>query len=243
MSDPRRAKRRQKSVAGTAPNDRISYDEAVTAGRNIVKTLDREQRRHQLHLGQLADRVEPKYGDRTVAKFAKEIGVAACTLKRYLSVYRAWDGRGIEAPGPVSYAVLRELQDQPKREAIVKENPKITKREAQKLRFEYEGKQQREGKRRKGKFGDCKNEEKKRWLRRVHILANDIFRATAGVVVTHDMREIVEPELLPDLRESIAAQQSLVDQLEQLKHHDEQIGKATRKRPEFKEAEREGVAA
>lgn len=231
--------RPKESLAGSAPNDRISYDEAVTEGKAIIANMDREQRRHQMRLGELADRVETKYRDHTVAKFAKEIGVAACTLKRYRSVYRAWDGKGIEAPGPVSYAVLRELQDHPNRETIVKENPKIKKREAQKLRREYEGKQQRDCKRKKGKFGDWKKEEKKRWLRRVHILANDIVRTTAGVVVTDDMREIVEPELLSVLRESIAAQQSLADQLEQR----EDIEKAERKRPEFREAEREGVVA
>jgi hypothetical protein len=234
----------KQSCGRAASNDRrIPYGEAVAKGKAIIAKLDGEQRRLQMRLGELADKVETKYRERTIAKFAKAIGVAPCTLLRHRSVYRAWDGMGIWAPGPVSYAVLRELQDHPKREAIVKENPKISKREAQRLRFAYEGKQQREGKRRKGKFGDCKNEEKKRWLRRVHILANDILRTTAGVVVTHDMREIVEPELLSVLLESIAAQQSLVDQLEKLRQHDEQIGKAKRKRPEFKEAEREGIVA
>jgi hypothetical protein len=64
-------------------------------------------RHEQMRLGELADKLEPRYGDRTVAKFAAEIGIAACTLKRCLSVYRAW--KGIEAPAPLSYAVLQEL--------------------------------------------------------------------------------------------------------------------------------------
>ena len=166
----------KQSCGRAASNDRrIPYEEAVAKGKAIIAKMDREQRRDQMRLGELADRVETKYRDRTIAKFAKAIGVAACTLKRYLSVYRAWDGRGIEAPGPVSYSVLRELQDHPEREKIVKENPQITKREAQKRRREFEGKQQHQGKRKKGKFGDWKKEEKKCWLRRVHILANEYF--------------------------------------------------------------------
>jgi hypothetical protein len=64
---------------------RIPYEEAVDEGKDIVTKMDGEQRRYQMRLGELADKVETKYADRTVAKFAKEIGVATCTLKRYLS--------------------------------------------------------------------------------------------------------------------------------------------------------------
>jgi hypothetical protein len=46
--------------------------------------------------------------------------------------------------------VLRELQDHPNREEIVKKNPQITKREAQKLKHGHQSKQK------KGKSGDWK---------------------------------------------------------------------------------------
>jgi hypothetical protein len=219
--------------------DHISYDDAVTEGRNIIRKMEGEQRRSQMRLGELAARIEPKYRDRTVAKFAKAINVSDCTLKRYRSVYKAWDGNGIVAPGPVSYAVLRELQNHPQRQEIVEQNPQITKREAQRLRREYEEKQ-REGTKKKGKSGDWKKDENKRWLRRVQILANDIKRAAAGVVVTPAILEILEPELLPDLKEGGAALLKLAAQLESL---DKQLKKAKRKAPDLKEAEREGVAA
>jgi hypothetical protein len=230
------------AVTGSAHNDRrIPYEEAVAEGKDIITRMDGEQRRHQMRLGELAARVETKYADRTVAKLAKEIGVSDCTLKRYLSVYRAWDGKGIEAPGPVSYAVLRELQDHPDREVIVKNNPKITKREAQELKRQYEGKQK------KGKSGDWKREEAARWLRRVCVLANDVTRTNAEVKVTRRaLWEIAEPKLLTDLRESAAALAEgsatlhlLADQLQRL----EDIEKTERKKPDLKEAEREGVAA
>lgn len=165
-------------------------------------------------MGELADKVEQKYGDRSRAKFAKEIGVLACTLERYRSVFRAW--KGIPAPGPVSYAVLRELQDHPEREKIVNENPKITKREAQKLRREHEGRPNK-------KSGDGQLEEAKRWLRRVCSLANEVKR-TAEVPrdkgVARILREIVDPELLttfvPILREGSTALLSLADHLEHI---------------------------
>src|SRR5262245_55893640 len=95
-------------AAANARNDRpIPYDEVVAEYKEIIKN----QRRDQMRQGELADKVELKYGDRTLAKLAKDLGVSRCTLERQRSVYRAWDG--IQAPGPVSYAVLRELQNHP----------------------------------------------------------------------------------------------------------------------------------
>jgi hypothetical protein len=90
----------------------------------------------------LADKVETKYDDRTLAKFAAEIGVAACTLARYRDVYRAWKDTAICAPGRdsvSSYTVLRELAAHPDREKIFQTNPNITKREAHRLMRELKG--------------------------------------------------------------------------------------------------------
>ena len=115
------------ATATIAQADTIPYDDAVSEGKKIVA----DEKRGQLRLGELADKLEPKYKDRTLAKFAKEIRIGACTLERYRSVYRAWKDK--PAPGPVSYAVLRALQDHPDRLNIVKENPKLTQAEARKL--------------------------------------------------------------------------------------------------------------
>jgi hypothetical protein len=118
------------SAETPAPTDTIPYDHAVREGQEIVLEIEAAER-GQLRLGELADRLEPKYGNRTLAKFAAEIGVRSkCTLDRYRTVYRAWAGK--LAPGPISssYAVLRELAKHPKREQIIRENPNLTKREA-----------------------------------------------------------------------------------------------------------------
>jgi hypothetical protein len=93
-------KRKPKSNGQHAPNDAIPYEEAVAEGCKINDQMKRDERHRNMRLGELAARVERKYGDRTQAKFAKEIGVASCTLSRYQKVWEQWDGTGILAPGP-----------------------------------------------------------------------------------------------------------------------------------------------
>jgi hypothetical protein len=217
--------------AQAANNFSIPYDKAVTEGRNLIKQMDAEERRVQMRLGELAARIEPIHGDRTIAKFAKELGYSTCTMHRFRKVYEAWDGMEIVAPGPVSYAVLRELKDHPNREAIVKEDPKISKRDAIKFKREHEGKPT--NKKQTNKSRDGQQEELKRWLRQVIGLANDVIRAAGQVQVTDALLQIVEPDLLPTLREAGAAFLSLADQLE---HQDKQA------EPE-KQAERVDIAA
>jgi hypothetical protein len=137
----------------------IPYDEGVREGREIVARLgevERGQQRDQQRLGELADKVEKKYGDRTLAKYAKDIGVAPCTLERHRSVYRAW--KGIPAPGPVSYAAMRALQNHPDRAAIVKDNPNLTQSQARaQMRDHKEGT--------KGKSQDECQKNNKKWFK------------------------------------------------------------------------------
>ena len=96
------------SADTTALTDKIPFDDAVSEGKEIVAQIEVAER-GQLRLGELADRLEPRYKDRTLAKFAAEIGVAKCTLDRYRTVYRAWAEKLAPGPNLVSYAVLREL--------------------------------------------------------------------------------------------------------------------------------------
>jgi hypothetical protein len=114
----------------SAPTETISFDEAVIEGKAIIAKIE-EAERGQLRLGELADQLETQYGDRTLAKFAKALNIAPCTLARYRDVYRAWDGAGIRAPGRLSYAVLRELATHPDRAEIIRDRPDLTKRAAQ----------------------------------------------------------------------------------------------------------------
>lgn len=110
----------------------IDYDEAVHEGQQLLQRIENTQ----LRLGEIAHRVEPRYGDQTLARFAEAIGIDPESLKRYRSVYRAW--ADIRAPGPIlTYAVARELAGHPDREAIVAAQPAITKRQAQQKMLEY----------------------------------------------------------------------------------------------------------
>jgi hypothetical protein len=70
-----------------------------------------------------------------LAKFAKEIGIAKCTVDRYRTVYRAWKEKLAPGPNLPSYAVLRELATHPEREQIIRDNPNLTKSEACDIRL------------------------------------------------------------------------------------------------------------
>jgi len=151
-------KRKQVAADTTATADTISFDDAVREGKAIVAKIEDAKRaledaeRGQLRLGELAAKVETKYKDRTLAKFAKAIGIAPCTLARYRDVFRAYEAyEDICAPGRESippYAVLRELATHPDREQIIRKHPDLTKREAQermhKLRDAAKKKQEQE---------------------------------------------------------------------------------------------------
>src|SRR5437660_653857 len=107
----------------------IDYDEAVREGKEIVAQTESSQGR--LRLGELADQLQTSYGEQTLKRFAKDLGIASCTLARLRSVHRAW--AEIEGPAPQFYSVAQVLQAHPNRAAIVKANPQITKRQAMKL--------------------------------------------------------------------------------------------------------------
>jgi hypothetical protein len=127
----------------TANDIIIPYDDAVSEGKKIVAQINDVTEHGHWRLGELADKADTKkYKDRTQANLAKEWGIAACTLKRYVSVYPAYKGLNIGAPGPQSgsYSVRRELETHPDRGRLIRENPTMTKRDAQELMREHKGK-------------------------------------------------------------------------------------------------------
>ena len=128
----------------------IKYDdEAIAQGKKLVKALDSSE----MKLGELADRLQPRYGKKTLARFAEDIGTKVATLNRCRSVYRAF--KGIEAPEP-KFAVLKALQAHPLRDQIIKEQPNLTKREATTMmRDWYQG---------HGEDEDWRVNETRRWF-------------------------------------------------------------------------------
>lgn len=216
-----REQKRKQVVANTStPTDTISfikYDVAVREGKEIIAN----EKRGQMRLGELADNLEPKYADRTLAKYAEEIGIGACTLERYRSVYRAWKEK--PAPGPVSYAVLRALQDHPDRFAIVKENPELTQAEARKLMRPYRtnekdncGAKQEE----KGEESEWDKHNAK-WFKHVVTLAQDASSAANAMLDApeakqREMLQVVEPSLVMKVKAGGVALCELANHLERL---------------------------
>ena len=103
----------------------ISWDSAVEEGKQLAKNVEQGKMR----LGQIADELEPKYGDSTLARYAQEIGINVNTLQNYRSVFRTWseDPRVKEVP---KFSVAKALVNHPDRAKIVEHNPDITEREA-----------------------------------------------------------------------------------------------------------------
>jgi len=125
----------------TAPAEIIPFAKGLAEGKKILAEIEDVRERGHFRLGEIADKIETKYGDRTHAKLAEGWNIAPSCFKRYLSVYRAWKGKNIGAPGApiVPYSVLRELAGLEDREQIIRDNPNMTRREAERLRREFNG--------------------------------------------------------------------------------------------------------
>jgi hypothetical protein len=109
-----------------APTEQIPWKDAVREGREILA----RDRADKLRLGELADKIEPKYGDRTMAKFAEALGINKSTLNHYRTTYRAWK---IVPPAAKStpYAVLEVLATIDDRVAVITAEPNMSKRRAE----------------------------------------------------------------------------------------------------------------
>jgi hypothetical protein len=200
MRDP---KRKQVAVETSAPTDTIPYEKAVREGQGIVLEIEAAER-GQLRLGELAHKLEKKYADRTLAKFAAEIGVAKCTLDRYQTVYRAWEGKLALGPISTSYAVLRELQTHPDREQIIRKNPSITKREAHERMRELKGTAKEKREQEQEQEDEWLKHDRK-WFKDLVAVANEASRV-AGVMDEYEseqldsLRQVIDPKLLMYVR-------------------------------------------
>jgi hypothetical protein len=191
----------------------IDFDAAVNEGKQIIADLEASKNRW-LRLGQLADKVEARYGETMLKQFAKEIGIAACTVARARSVFRAYDSN--EAPAPPSYAVAQELQAHPDRFALIRNNPNMTKREA---RRHMRARKRAEQEVNPAGHMLANNE---RWFGLLVKLSGEIQRQ-CGIVdsgiepeLERSIRQAVDRTLLPDLREAGALLIRLADRLEQI---------------------------
>jgi hypothetical protein len=144
-------------VIEVPPAPEPSWEGLVTAGKRLVAernqmtaTADKmiaKTDQYDWQLAVLADQVVKVYGESTLSKFASEIGLAHCTIKRRRTVYRAWKEPLIGDPGllsSLSYSVARALVTHPERARLVKENPGMSKRDATALMKAFRAKPESE---------------------------------------------------------------------------------------------------
>jgi flagellar biosynthesis GTPase FlhF len=105
--------------------NQIHYDEAVA----VVKQFDIM---YQWKLGEICDKLEPKYGENTLARFAEDIGKNYSLLRDCRTTYRAWKEEIIK---PKSFSTAREMNTLPseKKQEIIQNNPSITRQEARQI--------------------------------------------------------------------------------------------------------------
>src|SRR5262249_6462893 len=169
----------------------------VTEAKQIDQTADKGQMR----LAKIAAQVETKYGEESLKQFAKDTGIALCTLQRRRSVWRAWEE--IQAAPPKLYSVAQELQAHPERGRIIKEEPDITSSRARKLMRVYK-EQQQEGPQ-KASNGGWTVKGTKRWF------ADLVTRASAAIedgpaldnVEPNILKQAIEPTLLDTVQQGI----------------------------------------
>lgn len=111
----------------------IDYDEAVRVAHEL-------EERRQWVLGDLANRLKPKYGAETLQRFADDIGVHYNTLRDYRAVVRNWPETEEQNHGrPSNWSVAKELYAQEDRYELVAENPDMNSHEARVLVAERKG--------------------------------------------------------------------------------------------------------
>jgi len=112
-------------VSKVQDTNEMEYLAAVEEGKAIIADVSGKQ----WALGDLALKVEKKYGENRLERFAEDINFpgAACTLGRYRPVCVAFPKTG---PRPTFFASAKVLQKHPDRIRIVTENPDISAHEA-----------------------------------------------------------------------------------------------------------------
>jgi len=101
------------------------YDWSVEQGRAAIKHADKVQQQLQWTLGDLALKLQPKYGDATLQHFAEDLGVNYTTLKQYRQAAAAFPEKDARPSFSVGYA----LRNEPDRADLAESVP--TKRKAQ----------------------------------------------------------------------------------------------------------------
>jgi len=68
----------------------IKYGSATIGKGKRLAAMLKQGDAAEMELGELADRLQPKYGEKTLARFAQAIDLPLDRLNRCRSVYRSW---------------------------------------------------------------------------------------------------------------------------------------------------------
>jgi len=182
---PRKPKKRgrvQKQAEQSPQSDVINYDDkAIAKGKRLAATV-KSGDGAEMKLGELADRLQPKYGKNTLARFAKDIHISAARLARCRSIYRAYkDNETIKESSPKS-GVLAALQGHPKRAEIIKEFPNLTVAKARIFMSDY--------RKAKGVQADWQVRDTRGWLGQAKKHADE------AIQYGHPKQEHLDPNIL-----------------------------------------------
>jgi hypothetical protein len=102
----------------------VDFDKAdIALGKRLVKQHDR----NQFAMGELADRIETKYGDNTLEDFSAVIGIAYSTLKDCRHVHRKWKDSPVK---PRNFSVAKALASYKDKDQYIQEFHDATELEA-----------------------------------------------------------------------------------------------------------------
>jgi hypothetical protein len=102
----------------------ITFDAGVKEAKGIIAS----QQKDIWRMAEIVYRLEPKYGEKTLAKFANAVDLEERTIRKYRQVWEKFGQNGLR--GPFSSLVeLTALSTEEVKE-IIHKDPKITKRKA-----------------------------------------------------------------------------------------------------------------
>jgi hypothetical protein len=93
----------------------------------LGKRLAKQHSTNDDALGELADKIETKYGDGTLEDFAEAIGIAYSTLKNCRHVHRRWKASPVK---PKTFSVAKALASYKDKDQYIQQHPNVTEKEA-----------------------------------------------------------------------------------------------------------------
>jgi hypothetical protein len=101
----------------------IRYEEAVREGKQIAASMHRDNWR----LGEIANQIETIYGNKTLERYADDIGLSYETVKYCRAVARGWPHHNRR---PRTWSVAKALLKHPDKYYIIEKEPEISVKQA-----------------------------------------------------------------------------------------------------------------